>query len=111
MSKAYPSNLSRDQYEFLRDLLPEAKPGGRPREVDLWEVLNAIFYVLVEGVRWRALPGDFPAIALRAFKKGRRSTPTSATGAKTAPGTYPRPTAGVDENRTESTAKSVRSDH
>jgi len=61
MSKAYPSNLSRDQYEFLSDLLPEAKPGGRPREVDLWEVLNAIFYVLVEGVRWRALPGDFPA--------------------------------------------------
>jgi len=45
----------------LRDLLPEAKPGGRPREVDLWDILNAIFYILVEGVRWRALPGDFPA--------------------------------------------------
>ena len=27
----------------------------------MWEVLNAIFYILVEGVRWRALPGDFPA--------------------------------------------------
>jgi len=26
-----------------------------------WEVLNAIFYVLCEGCRWRALPGDFPA--------------------------------------------------
>ncbi len=26
----------------------------------MWSVLNAIFYVLVEGVRWRALPGDFP---------------------------------------------------
>jgi transposase len=61
MSKAYPSNLTRDQYEFLSDLLPEAKSGGRPRSVDLWEVLNAIFYVLVEGVRWRSLPGDFPA--------------------------------------------------
>lgn len=61
MNKAYPSNLSREQYEFLRDLLPAAKPGGRPREVDLWDVLNAIFYVLVEGVQWRALPGDFPA--------------------------------------------------
>ncbi len=61
MSKAYPSNLTRDQYEFLSDLLPEAKSGGRPRTVDLWEVLNAIFYVLVEGVRWRSLPGDFPA--------------------------------------------------
>ena len=60
MSKSYPSNLTQAQYEFLSDLLPAAKPGGRPREVDLWEVLNAIFYVLVEGVRWRALPGDFP---------------------------------------------------
>jgi transposase len=28
--------------------------------VDLWEVLNAILYLLVEGCRWRALPGDFP---------------------------------------------------
>jgi transposase len=54
MSKAYPSNLSRAQYEFLSDLIPEAKPGGRPREVEMWEVVNAIFYVLVEGVRWRA---------------------------------------------------------
>ena len=60
MSKAYPSNLTRAQYEFLSDMIPEAKRGGRQREVDMWEVLNAIFYVLVEGVRWRALPGDFP---------------------------------------------------
>lgn len=61
MSKAYPSNLTPAQYEFLSDLIPESKSGGRPRTVDMWEVLNAIFYVLVEGVRWRALPGDFPA--------------------------------------------------
>jgi transposase len=61
MSKAYPSNLTRAQYELLSDLIPEPKPGGRPREVDMWEILNAIFYILVEGVRWRALPGDFPA--------------------------------------------------
>lgn len=61
MSKAYPSNLTHDQFELLNDLIPEPKPGGRPREVEMWEVLNAIFYVLVEGCRWRALPGDFPA--------------------------------------------------
>lgn len=54
MSKAYPSNLTRGQYEFLNDIIPEAKPGGRKREIDMWEVLNAIFYVLIEGVRWRA---------------------------------------------------------
>jgi len=61
MSKAYPSNLSRTQYEFLSDMIPEAKPIGRPREVEMSEVLNAIFYVLCEGCRWRALPSDFPA--------------------------------------------------
>ncbi|PLZ40319.1 transposase, partial [Fischerella thermalis] len=41
--------------------IPEAKPGGRKREVDMWQVLNAIFYILLEAVRWRSLPGDFPA--------------------------------------------------
>ena len=38
MSKAYPSNLTRDQYEFLSELIPEAKPGERKREVDMWSV-------------------------------------------------------------------------
>lgn len=61
MSKAYPSNLTSAQFEYLNDFLPAAKPGGRPRTVDLWEVLNAIFYILVEGCSWRALPADFPA--------------------------------------------------
>ncbi|MEA5451580.1 transposase, partial [Leptolyngbya sp. CCNP1308] len=50
MSKDYPSDLTRAQYELLSDLLPAAKPGGRPRSVDLWEILNAILYLLVEGV-------------------------------------------------------------
>jgi len=30
MSKAYPSNLTRAQYE-LSEMIPKAKPGGRPR--------------------------------------------------------------------------------
>ena len=77
MSKVYPSNLTYAQYEFLRDLLPEAKSGGRPRTVDLWEILNAIFYVLMEGVRWRALPGDFPAwqTVYTYFRNWRRGLP------------------------------------
>lgn len=60
MSKAYSSNLTQDQWELLEPLIPDAKPGGRPREVEIWEILNAIFYVLCEGCRWRSLPGDFP---------------------------------------------------
>ncbi len=60
MSKAYSSNLTQDQWELLEALIPPAKPGGRPREVEIWEVLNAIFYLLCEGCRWRNLPSDFP---------------------------------------------------
>jgi transposase len=60
MSKAYSSNLTQDQWQLLEALIPTAKPGGRPREVEIWEVLNAIFYLLCEGGRWRNLPGDFP---------------------------------------------------
>jgi putative transposase len=29
-------------------------------EVEIWHILNAIFYLLCEGCRWRSLPGDFP---------------------------------------------------
>lgn len=29
-------------------------------EVEMWAVLNAIFYVVVQGCKWRDLPRDFP---------------------------------------------------
>lgn len=58
--KRYSSDLSPLQEELIKDYIPPAKPGGRPREVDMIEVLNAIFYVLVNGVPWRNLPGEFP---------------------------------------------------
>ncbi|NEQ26088.1 MAG: IS5 family transposase [Microcoleus sp. SIO2G3] len=61
MSKAYPSNLTLEQFELLAPFIPPSKPGGRPRSVEMWDILNAIFYVLCEGCRWRSLPGDFPA--------------------------------------------------
>lgn len=63
MSKAYPSNLSWEQYQLISDLIPETKPGGRKREVDVWEVLNAIFYILIEGVRWRSQQARFSCLA------------------------------------------------
>jgi transposase len=43
--KRYPSDLTQTQWDRLKRLLPPAKPGGRPREVNLREVLNGIFYI------------------------------------------------------------------
>jgi transposase len=60
MSKAYKGNLTQEQFELIKGLIRAAKPSGRKREVDIWEILNAIFYILCEDYRWRALPGDFP---------------------------------------------------
>jgi putative transposase len=61
MSKAYSSNLNQAQFELIEPLIPAAKAGGRPRAVQMWAVLNAILYVVVQGCKWRDLPGDFPA--------------------------------------------------
>ena len=61
MTKAYRSNLTKEQWELIADFFPTAKPGGRPRKLALFVVVNAILYVLCEGCTGRGLPGDFPA--------------------------------------------------
>lgn len=58
--KPYPSDLTDSEWEKIAPLLPATSPIGRPREVDMRELLNGIFYVLSEGCRWRSLPHDFP---------------------------------------------------
>jgi len=56
--KAYPTDLTDEQWGVIRPLLPGAKPGGRPRGVELREVVNALLYVLRTGCPWRHLPHD-----------------------------------------------------
>ena len=58
--KSYPSDLTDEQWEILGPLLPPAKPGGRPRTVDLREVVNGILYLLRSGCPWRMVPHDLP---------------------------------------------------
>jgi putative transposase len=58
--KAYPSDVTDEQWALLEPLMPPAQTGGRPREVNLRAVVNALFYRNREGCSWRALPHDFP---------------------------------------------------
>lgn len=56
----YPSDLTDAEWAMLAPMIPPAKRGGRPRDVNVREVLNAIFYVLSTGCQWKALPKDLP---------------------------------------------------
>jgi putative transposase len=56
----YASDTTDAEWLLLSFFLPSRCRIGRPREVDLRAVMNAILYILATGCQWRALPKDFP---------------------------------------------------
>ena len=56
--KSYLTDLTDPQWEIIAPLLPPAKHGGRPRTVDLREVVNTILYLNRTGCQWDMLPHD-----------------------------------------------------
>ena len=58
--KIYPSDLTDEEWEWIKEVIPAAKSGGRPRTLCMRAVLNAIFYVTKGGIQWRMLPVNFP---------------------------------------------------
>ena len=60
MRKSYPSDISREQFEAIREELAGAKKRTHPRKYDLDDLFCAVLYLLKEGCTWRAIPHDFP---------------------------------------------------
>jgi putative transposase len=58
--KPYASDLSDAEWMILEPLIPPAKAGGRPRSVNMRQILNGIFYMLRSGGAWRLLPHEYP---------------------------------------------------
>jgi|SRR5947209_9259743 len=58
--KPYPTDLTDAQWARINPLIPPAKSGGRPRTVNVREIINAIIYFVRTGCQWRNLPHDFP---------------------------------------------------
>ena len=56
----YPSDLTDREWEYIKPLIPAAKPGGRNRETDMRLTVNAIFYITRAGCPWRYLPREYP---------------------------------------------------
>ena len=59
--KAYPSDLSDEEWQHLRVLLPRKRGKGRRPKHDLRQMINAILYGVRTGCQWRALPHEFAA--------------------------------------------------
>jgi putative transposase len=56
--KSYPTDLTDAQWKIIAPLLPLAKHGGRPRTVNLREVVNTVLYLNRTGCQWDMLPHD-----------------------------------------------------
>jgi transposase len=76
-ARAYPTDLTDEQWERIRPEIPVPAwlygHGGQPEGYCHREMIDAVFYVLDNGVKWRAMPVDFPswAAVYRFFRRWR----------------------------------------
>lgn len=59
----YPSNLTNAEWDRLSPLVPDAKPGGRPRKTDMRMAVNAMFYLPCTGWPWCYFCGRLSSLA------------------------------------------------
>src|SRR3982750_2412756 len=107
MRKAYPSDLTDDQWAIIEPLIPVHRL-GRPRDVEMREVLNTIFYLTRSGCQWDMLPHDLPAKSTGDdyFKQWRDDGPWQVIldalrqRVRVAAGREPSPSAGSIDSQT-----------
>jgi len=57
---AYDTDVTEEQWPLIQPLFPVSSGRGRPMELALQAVINAIFYLVRTGCQWRNLPKDLP---------------------------------------------------
>ena len=60
MPAAYPSDITREQFERIRPLQESVRKKTKPRTVDLYHVFNGLLFILRTGCQWRMLPKEYP---------------------------------------------------
>ena len=110
----YASDATDAEWRLLSVFLPAPFRVGRPREVELRAVMNAILYILATGCQWRALPKDFPPRSTvqyyfylwRDQRLWRRINLALVRRARKAAGRNAVPSAGVIDSQSAKTTES-----
>lgn len=109
----YASDLTDTEWALIARKMPQRRRLGRPRQVDLREVVQAIFYILSTGCQWRALPREFPPYSTvqgyfytwRDTGRWHRIVRALVQQARRRLGRKPKPTAAVIDSQSASTTQ------
>ena len=110
---AYLTDLTDEEWQILKPLLPPDKSGGRPRKYPMREVLNGIHYILRGGCAWRLMPHDLPQwqTAYQTFRAWRRDGTwlrihdQLRARMRTQMGRHPQPSAAIIDAQTVKTTE------
>jgi transposase len=109
----YASDMTDAEWALIARRLPPRRRLGRPREVDLRKVFQAILYILSTGCQWRALPKEFPPYstvqgyfyAWRDTGRWQKIVTALVRQARRKLGRKPRPTAAVIDSQSAPTTQ------
>jgi len=58
-TQTYPTDLKYTEWLLIMDFFPTHRR-GRPRKWEMWQILNALLYIVRTGCQWRMLPTNLP---------------------------------------------------
>jgi transposase len=117
--RVYPTDMSDEQWVAVAPMVPVSAwmggRGGRPEGYCHREMIDAVNYVVDNGIKWRALPIDFPdwAAVYRFFRRWRDQGLLTVwhdrlrRACRTREGREPEPTAGVVDSQSLRGAETV----
>jgi len=109
----YTSDMTDAEWALIARKMPTRRRLGRPRKVNLREIVQAVLYVLSTGCQWRALPKSFPPYSTvqgyfydwRDSGRWQRIVRSLVRQARKKLGHKPTPTAAVIDSQTAPTTQ------